>query len=164
MKCDLCRDRTAVVFVQQVSKEGSLELHLCEICAKEQGFSTTDNKIDITLGGLFSNLFEKKIPIEINKVVSCQICGTTFAEIKKNGKVGCSTCYQQFRSEIISYMRSEGVDISYTGSLPEKLEIFNTSKTDPASLRKELQEAIEREDYELAAYYRDRLRMLGGNS
>lgn len=163
MKCDICQERPAVLFVQQVSKEGSLELHLCEICARERGFSTSENKIDITLGGLFSGLLEKEASVK-GKEAACSACGTVFSEIKKSGKVGCAGCYQQFRTEIISMLRSEGIEFAYSGPLPEKLEAFSTAKTDPENLRKELREAIDREDYELAAYYRDRLKMLGGIS
>lgn len=161
MKCDICRDKTAVIFVQQVSKDGSIELHLCETCAKERGFSTSENKIDITLGGLFSGLLEKDASAG-GKDHACPGCGTVFQDIKKTGKAGCAGCYQHYRSEIITLLRSEGIEFSYTGPLPEKLEAFSTPKTDPENLKKELRDAIEREDYELAAYYRDRLKMLGG--
>jgi protein arginine kinase activator len=161
MKCDICRDRDAVIFVQQVSKGSSIELHLCETCAKERGFSANGNKIDISLGGLFSGI-QEGAKANGGPEYACQTCGFTLADVRKHRRVGCSDCYRQFRAEIISLLRQEGIDPSWSGSLPAKLEAFKTPEPDPESLRKELTRAIEREDYELAAYYRDRLRALGG--
>lgn len=161
MKCDICRDRQAVIFVQQVSRGNSLELHLCELCAKERGYPVNENKIDISLGGLFSGLL--KNPESRTKEPSCPVCLSTFQEIAATKKTGCSDCYRQFRPELISLLRNEGIEASYTGPLPGKLESFNSGSPDPESLKKELQRAIDNEDYELAAYYRDRIRAFGGS-
>ena len=161
MKCDVCRERPAVIFVQQVTKDSSIELHLCEECARERGFSTTGNKIDVSLGGLFSNVLEGASDSS-GKTVSCPVCGFTLADIRRLRKAGCADCYQQFRAEIVSLLRKEGIELSYTGELPAKLEAFRTRTVDIEGLKRELQKAIEREDYEMAAYYRDRLRVAGG--
>lgn len=160
MKCDICRERNAVIFVQQVSKGSSIELHLCEVCAKERGFSATGSKIDISLGGLFSGILDNKGTSDSSDY-ACPVCGFTLADIRKHRRVGCADCYRQFRAEIISILRNEGVDVAWSGSIPEKLESFRALKPDPENLKKELARAIAHEDYELAAYYRDRLRVLG---
>lgn len=160
MKCDMCREGVAVIFVQQISKNSSIELHLCESCAKTRGFSTTENKIDISLGGIFHDMVANPAS-KSAKDAACPVCGFTLQDIRKQLRVGCADCYQHFRGEIVSIMRHEGVEVSYQGPLPARLEAFVTPKADPENLRKELQKAIEREDYELAAYYRDRLKTLG---
>ena len=160
MKCDICRERNAVIFVQQVSKGTSIELHLCEVCAKERGFSADGSKIDISLGGLFSGILEGPKSGD-SAEYACQSCGYTLQDIRKHRRVGCADCYRQFRAEIISLLRQEGIDVAWSGKLPAKLEAFRSLAPDPENLRKELARAIEREDYEMAAYYRDRLRALG---
>ncbi len=157
MKCDVCRERPAVIFVQQVSRGSSIELHLCETCAQERGFSTIENKIDVSLGGLFSDILDGTIDAA-GQVAACTVCGYTLSDIKKHRKAGCADCYRQFGAEIISLLRRDGLELSYTGELPAKLESFQTPPVDPENLRKELQRAIEQENYEMAAYYRDRLR------
>src|SRR5574344_1548814 len=101
MKCDICRERPAVIFVQQVSRESSVELHLCEVCARERGLSTNENRIDISLGGIFSNLAEKSRE-NPESAPQCPVCGCTFQDIRKRRKAGCADCYRQFRAEIIS--------------------------------------------------------------
>jgi protein arginine kinase activator len=160
MKCDICRERNAVIFVQQVSKGSSIELHLCEVCAKERGFSATGSKIDISLGGLFSGILEGAKSGDPGEY-ACPSCGFTLADVRKHRRVGCADCYRQFRAEILSLLRQEGTDVAWSGSLPARLEAFKSLAPDPENLRKELARAIEREDYEMAAYYRDRLRALG---
>ncbi|HNY20727.1 MAG TPA: UvrB/UvrC motif-containing protein [Treponemataceae bacterium] len=160
MKCDICGERPAVIFIQQVSKDSTLELHLCEQCAKERGVSTSDSRVDISLGNIFSGLMDGNQKGDGNTSV-CPSCGISVMEIRKNHRAGCAECYSHFRSEIVSGLRSEGVTLSYEGTLPAKLESFNQEKNDPGYLRKELQQAIESENYELAAYYRDRLKAFG---
>jgi len=159
MKCDVCRERPAVIFVQQVSRGSSIELHLCEVCARERGFSTTENKIDVSLGGLFSDILDGTVDAA-GRVASCPVCGYTLSDIKKHHRTGCADCYRHFRAEIISILRQDGLELSYTGELPSKLESFRTPAVDPENLRKELARAIEQEDYEMAAWYRDRLRSI----
>ena len=162
MKCDICRERPAVIFVQQVSKGISIELHLCEKCAKERGFSTTGNKIDISLGSLFSEILENADG-KTAKTGACPNCGCTITDIRKNHKAGCAECYAYFTGDIISILRSEGVELSYTGEFPVTPENFRV-RQDTENIEKELQRAVEHEDYELAAYYRDRLKSLGEDS
>lgn len=160
MKCDICQDRPAVIFVQQVSRDGSIELHLCEICAKDRGFATSENRMDISLGGLLSGILENP-SITDSTSQACPVCGMTVFEIKKQHRVGCTDCYRHFRGEIISLLRKEGFELSYAGPLPATAQKISSPTIDPENLKKELKKAIEKEDYEMAAYYRDRIKTFG---
>lgn len=163
MKCDICRERPAVIFVQQVTRGSSVELHLCEQCAKERGYKTQGNSIDISLGGLFAGALAGSERLR-ETVRACPECGTALEDLRKTRRAGCASCYREFGAEIVSIMRNEGYALGYDGPLPKKLEAFQATPSDSASLKKELQKAIEAEDYELAAYYRDRIRSIGGAS
>lgn len=160
MKCDNCGERPAVIFVQQVSRETTIELHLCEQCAAQRGLSTGTNKIDISLGGLFSNILEGTQDGS-RDTRTCPFCGRTAAQIHKLKKAGCPECFASFRSEIVALMRSEGIDVAWNGTLPGAPEGTRTASINRDDLKRELQRAIDNEDYEMAAYYRDRLRSLG---
>ncbi len=160
MKCDICHDRTAVIFVQQVSRGNSVELHLCEQCAKERGFSTDANRVDISLGGIFSGLSESGQE-DRETGPACPTCGCTLQSIKRTRRVGCADCYARFRAEIVTILRQEGIETA-TPVLPtDSRERPLQEGVDASTLRRELQRAIDQENYELAAYYRDRLRSLG---
>lgn len=160
MKCDICHERTAVIFVQQVSRGNSVELHLCEQCARERGFSTDANRVDISLGGLFSGLAEGRVEEHETGPV-CPTCGCSLQAIKRSRRVGCADCYVRFRAEIVAILRQEGIETSMPSVAEASRERALSDVPDAGTLRRELQRAIEQENYELAAYYRDRLRSLG---
>ncbi|MDR1748560.1 MAG: DNA helicase UvrBC [Spirochaetaceae bacterium] len=162
MKCDVCGIRDAVLFIQQVSESSSVEIHLCTVCARERGISTGDDKnqkIEVSLGGILSGLFNGKEPSDDQKR-SCPSCGQTLQDIRKKLTAGCPECYTVFRAEILGLLRSSGAEPSYTGSLPRKLAHFQSRLTDRMALQNRLQMAISAENYEMAALYRDRLRIL----
>ncbi len=163
MKCDACGEKPAVIFVQQVSRENTVELHLCEACAAKRGLSTTGNKIDISLGGLFTNILDGDSTETVSKK-SCPVCLSTLNLIRRQKKAGCAECYRFFRTEILSVLRAEGIEMHYTGALPHRPDNFRSVAVDREMLKRELQRAIDTEDYELAAYYRDRLRSQQGGS
>ncbi len=160
MKCDICHDRTAVIFVQQVSRGNSVELHLCEQCAKERGFSTDANRVDISLGGIFSGLSESRQGEEEAGPV-CPACGCSLQSIKRTRRVGCADCYSRFKAEIVAILRQEGIEAAMPATQGEPRERAFPETADAGTLKRELQRAIDQENYELAAYYRDRLRSLG---
>jgi len=163
MKCDICRERIAVIFVQQVSRDSTIELHLCEQCAKERGLSSTENRIDISLGGVFSELFEKKHSKKSGDEI-CPSCGCSFADIKKIRKTGCARCYSLFKTGIVSLLRQEGIESAWQGTTQSQAETEVSAPIDIDSLKRELKKAVTEENYELAAYYRDRIKSFSGGT
>jgi protein arginine kinase activator len=57
-----------------------------------------------------------------------------------------------------------GITKNYTGTLPNRLENFKSSLNDRVVLQEKLQKAIQEENYEKAAVYRDKLKMLDNQS
>ena len=161
MKCDMCKENDAVIFVRQVSNSSIKELYLCASCAEKKGIKENNSKGDFNLSGLLGNLLDNKNN-EKNKV--CPACGRKFLHIQKEKSVGCSECYNVFKNEIIEILKGFGVTKSYSGSLPNRLENFKSTLTDRAILQQKLQNAIQEENYEKAAIYRDKLKMLDTQS
>ncbi len=160
MKCDICHDRPAVIFVQQVSRGNSVELHLCEQCAQERGFATDANRVDISLGGIFSGLADGRDGAKETGPI-CPTCGCSLQAIKRTKRVGCADCYARFTAEIVTLLRQEGIEASMPVASTDSRDGELAKTVDAGALRRELQRAINQENYELAAYYRDRLRSLG---
>ncbi len=175
MKCDICREQQAVFFV----RTSSSELHLCESCAKKQGYHFSSRK---TGGGESSliDIFAGILSTESNSVHACPNCGILRSEIRRTGRAGCACCYTQFSTDVASLRREEGGLLAYTGSLPESYGAASVEDSGkrPASgvdagessraaeikfLQDELRLSVGREDYEKAAYLRDRLKELEGN-
>lgn len=161
MKCDVCKIRDAVVFVRQVTAHSTVELHLCPECAKAKGIAPNGNQLEMSLSGILSGLLDNQKNLtsqESNKV--CSVCGLSLQEIRKQKKVGCAECYSNFKNEISDLLESEGIAGPYTGSMPNRLTHFKSVLTDRMMLQKKLEEAIATEDYERAALFRDRLKVL----
>lgn len=159
MKCDICHDKEAIVFIRQVQGSAVNELHLCTDCARNRGFSANESKIEMSLGNLLSGLVDTTLN-QNAKNRACTVCGHLLKDIIENKRAGCPECYVHFNKEILSKLRSEGIEGEYTGSLPKQLASFKSSLTDRMMLQSKLEKAINEEDYEKAAVYRDRLRVL----
>lgn len=157
MLCDVCKINEAIMFVRQISKNKITEFHLCKECGLKKGF-TTDKKNEFSLENLLSGVVDS----DTDKV--CYVCGTSFRYIKENKKVGCAECYNCFEKEITFILHSMGIKDFYTGSMPHKIKYFKSTLTDRILLQQKLDKAIEEEDYEKAALYRDRLKILNKSS
>ncbi len=162
MKCDICHDKEAIVLIRQVNGSSVHELHLCSDCARTRGFSANESKIEMSLGNLLSGLVDTTLQ-QNSKNRVCSVCGYVLKDIIENKKAGCPECYTQFKKEIVSLLHSDGIEGEYTGSLPRQLAYFKSSLTDRMMLQSKLEKAISEEDYEKAAVYRDRLRVLEKN-
>lgn len=159
MKCDICHDKEAIVFIRQVNGSAVNELHLCSDCARIRGFSSNEAKIEMSLGNLLSGLVDSSLH-QNSKNRACTVCGHLLKDLIENKRAGCPECYVHFNKEILAQLRSDGIQGDYTGSLPKQLAYFKSSLTDRMMLQSKLEKAINEEDYEKAAVYRDRLRIL----
>ena len=91
----------------------------------------------------------------------CPSCGTTGDEFLRTGFVGCSDCYKEFAPIIMPVIRRmQGGDVSHVGKVPSGVE--NSVSTEYDRLKKELEKAVELEEYEQASIIRDRMRQLKG--
>ena len=154
MVCDVCKEREAIVVVQQISNNQKKEIHLCMICATEKGLIPTQENIGKTIGNLFT---KKEVPAD-NRI--CPVCGFKISKMKMDYSVGCPECYSVFSSDIQDFFKGNKITESYTGRMTERLANFRSVLTDRLLLQSKLEKSIEQEDYEKAAIYRDRLKAL----
>ena len=88
------------------------------------------------------------------------MCGTKLGDIRKTGKTGCPECYAIFKNEIRKSLENNGVKGVFKGTMPARLSTVHSVLNDRVILQNKLNDAIEREDYEKAAMYRDYLKAL----
>lgn len=151
MKCDICKTREAVMMIQQRHGKEKQELHLCAACARERGIESHSDHIESTIQRLMKDFTE---------VHPCSVCGTTLEDIRKQRRVGCPNCYKQFGNEIQLLLKRKAPQGEYTGSVPRRLTFGRGLLEDRALLQSKLDAAVQNEDYEKAAVYRDRIRSL----
>ncbi len=164
MLCDFCREREAVIFLEQMTSTGQKrKINMCAECAMERGISPDTKNIESSIGDLFKELatITKKLQKENSRM--CPVCGSSIGEIKKSGKVGCPECYSIFKDDIHQYLVGKGVKGVYTGTMPARLASMRSVLNDRIILQNKLSAAIQNEEYEKAAMYRDYLRALEKN-
>jgi protein arginine kinase activator len=158
MKCDACGDKEATVFLTQIVEGNMHKVNLCEACSKEKGVNDpTGFALTDVLLGLGS---EKEIDAPGAPKTKCKVCGFTFADLKKTGRLGCSACYDVFAGHLESMLKNMHKGILHTGKVPARLAELRQLDSRIQNLRSSLDEAVATEQYELAANLRDQIRQI----
>lgn len=171
MKCDICKVREAVFFVQEVNKDTSIELHYCEECAAKKGLLLNKNSSENTIKTVMAKIADS-FGNSNNTVRVCRFCGTTETSVIKTGKVGCSYCYTVF-ANLIRKDSQDNKKIRPAGNNSEEntpetaIEFQKIKDTVMAGkieiLQKKLDDAVNAENYEEAAVLRDKINELKKN-
>ncbi|HEX7511673.1 MAG TPA: UvrB/UvrC motif-containing protein [Chitinivibrionales bacterium] len=154
--CEDCGANHATVHVTHIEGENTIVSHLCDECAKKRGIS-----ISITLQdpALEEPALSPKNIVEESGV--CSACKLPFSEFKTHGRLGCEQCYKSFEKEIDEVLKQLSGSVVHKGKpCPKKFPV-STDVKDIARLKKELDEAVKKEDFERAAALRDAIHALG---
>jgi len=96
------------------------------------------------------------------KATACPECGMTYDEFRKVGRLGCSTCYKAFAKPLKRLLkRIHGAD-QHVGRVPGQAATATEDEVDTEvsaveTLRADLVQAVEDEEYERAAKLRDEI-------
>jgi hypothetical protein len=111
----------------------------------------------------FSGFFGLPSQKALHGEKKCPVCNASYHEIASSGKVGCAQCYDTFAEELSRSIQSIHGTTSHTGAIPSRQRAKQERTQVIARLKKELQDAISREDYESAARLRDEIRGMEQN-
>lgn len=169
MLCQNCKVNNATNHIHSVVNGVVSDKYLCSKCAALlQSNQFSDDSIFSMLSSFLNDGVEAKVKSQTAK--RCECCNMSFAEISKTGRVGCGNCYKTFGKELMpTLVRIHGrsthvgkgvqtVDV-ITDKAPNSQE---TAENKVDTLKKELQKAIETEEYERAAELRDEIRRAEG--
>ena len=160
MKCEICGLKDAVIHIRQMQKDLVHELHICEDCAQEKGL-IREEESELPIANLLSGLLEGKDMSGAPDVKdACPRCGLKASEFRKQGKLGCPECFKAFEKDVRAIISQMAARPRHTGRVPAAMMIEQASGSRGEGLREELREAVEKEEYELAARIRDRLKEL----
>lgn len=154
--CQCCGKNPATIHITDIKDETKRELHICESCATEQGIGTgaaivPDVLVDLIQGGMGQ--------VEPAVTLLCPHCGVTFDDFRTKGRFGCPRDYEVFEEALNPLLDKIHGSHRHTGRLPRGRRTVDTDLADRLlRLRRELQEAIRKEDYENAARIRDTIR------
>lgn len=190
MLCERCKIREANIQYTEVINGVRTEHNFCAQCAKELDFGPYSAIFDsdFPLGKLLSGLMgvgEDREEPKTHQVI-CPTCRTSYGEFIKNSRFGCPDCYGVFDLLISDNIKQlQGSDI-HKGKRPKyhrkaDRQLFDDQKAEETAademtsgqeetgmnvqekirlLDAKLHEALAREEYEMAAQFRDQIRAL----
>ena len=157
--CQHC-NKSKTVHVTEIKNGQKIEKHLCKDCPQvNEGMANTSHQ---PIDQLLSNfVMSQSKPAKQAK--QCQACEMTWAAFKQGGLLGCEHDYDVFTGELEPLLKRahEGAT-HHTGKVPARRGEGQVRAKRPSlgKLRRQLQEAVEAEDYEKAAALRDQLSTL----
>ena len=89
--------------------------------------------------------------------ISCSGCGITLSEFRDIGRLGCPSCYEEFRTELKPLLENIHEELVHTGKRPTRTAASFNDQSRVLQLRNLQREAIRQEDYETAARLRDEI-------
>lgn len=156
--CQRCGKARATVHITDTVPQ-KRELHLCEECAEKEGVIIKHQHQ--STNAMLKEFIKQKTGLASAEDLCCPKCGMTFREFQSKGLLGCPNDYREFRAVLLPLIeRAHGGATSHAGKLPPEADGTTRRQAGLLRLRRELQDAIEQENYELAARVRDQIRSL----
>ncbi len=169
--CESCGIQPATVHVAKVEDGKIVTSDLCQSCAAELGREAAGNALVFAvplgvgqvLGGLLGVDQPQAPPVadEAPDIV-CGVCGTTAADVREHGLLGCAACYDAFGPYLDESAEADPGEIRcHLGKLPARGPEGAGARREVLRLQRMLRELVESERFEEAAGVRDRLAELG---
>ncbi len=99
MLCQYCKKNPVTVSYTENINGKKSEFRLCSEC-----YLKICGEADEKLKDVFSFFDMPK-----RRVKSCAVCGTTYADYERTGLLGCASCYDMFKDELIpSVLKIQG--------------------------------------------------------
>ena len=157
MQCQKCKQQSATIHLTEIHNGKRQETHLCPICAEEEGLAV---KNQVPLNELLSTLLAAQsqtqdpqaVDPQTTKDLLCESCGTTFNQFRKEGSLCCPDDYEAFEKPLkLILENAQNGNTEHVGKVPSSLPGDQQAQYQLAQLRKQLDEAVRMENYELAA-------------
>jgi protein arginine kinase activator len=163
MKCQQC-ERPATFHITELEGGKHAELHLCEEHARQyltQG-ETESGAAPTLAGALAQQLAVGQTAEELARLDqrACPVCGITFYEFRNQGRLGCPHDYVFFEKELEPLIANIHGETTHKGKKPKRGAGGTLQRTELIRMRREMKEAVVREEYEKAKELRDEIKRL----
>jgi len=157
--CQICKQAPATISVTQIFNGEKKHLKLCEKCAAAKGglhsLSDLSAFFEKALSGILG--LAADLPEKHGTEIECPGCHLTLSRFEREGLLGCPQCYETFKDELAILLRRMHGSNKHIGTQPQHLRLPQ-QKAELEKLRRQLRQAVETEEYELAAKYRDMIK------
>ena len=168
-QCSFCRKNPASIFVENSALVPNQKCSICFSCAKIRGFSPTSSVVakQRKRGPRYSKqeeVFFRKVFREYELIKSCissqecPECHTKDFFVRIYQILPCPQCYKTFSSLIDDILLPYNLHykVTYSEDIEEKKSGYLKTY-----LQNKMQECAEKEDFESACIYRDKIQNLG---
>ncbi len=163
MKCQKC-DKPATFHITDLVDGEPNELHLCEECAHQflAPSASEAESMPAVAGFLAQHLAVGETAEQLARLDqrSCSVCGITFLEFRKQGRLGCPHDYIGFAEELEPLLMNIHGETKHMGKVPKFCARGAEQQTQLIRLRREMRDAIAAEEYEVASKLRDEIRTI----
>ena len=159
MKCQFC-EKPATFHITELTEPGGPQvMHLCEEHARVHLQKEASSPAVSIAGALAKHMHLKQSKQEIEELdqKECPVCGISFFEFRNTGRLGCPYDYSHFEADLQPLLTNIHDALEHCGKHPRRAAASANSQAQMIQLRREMEEAVEREDYERASEIRDEL-------
>lgn len=162
MKCQHCEKPATFHITELTEPTGPQILHLCEEHARTYLSKDSSSPAASVAGVLAKQLKLSQTADELAKLdqTECPVCGITFFDFRNAGRLGCPYDYTAFEKDLIPLMVNIHDAKEHRGKRPKRMVPSVDRQAESIRLRREMEQAVDREDYERASEIRDSLRKL----
>ncbi len=160
MKCQHCEKPATFHITELTEPSGPVMVHLCEEHARVYlSQEAGDSPTNALAGMLAKQLKLEQTAEQLAKLdrKTCPICGITFAEFRQAGRLGCAYDYVFFQADLEPLLLSIHGSKTHKGKRPTRRTGSPDWQHKLIQLRREMQQAIAKEEYEKAGELRDRI-------
>ncbi len=158
MLCQKCKKNQANTYVKRIINGNLKEYHLCNECANDIGYDNMFSSIVPSFSNILEGLFNMPSSNSIASVTRCKLCGSSVGDIINSGKIGCANCYTTFKRELMPSIKKMHGNTIHCGKGASSKSDNNSISLD--SLKNDLKQAIEMQEFEKAATLRDQIKEL----
>lgn len=162
MICEKCNLNQARINIVKIINGKKTSMNLCEQCAQLYENILIDNignkNVDDFIMSIYEAIYDPAHDYE--HTLQCNVCGLTLEGFKNTGRLGCDNCYHTFRTQLdVVLEKVQGKNI-HIGKIPKRTGGVIEIKKQILNLKKELNEKVEKEEFEEAATIRDEIKRL----
>ncbi len=158
MKCQHCEKPATFHITELTEPNGPSVLHLCEEHA------STFLSAGTTPASALSSMLSSQLKIQsaadeltTGDKKTCPICGISFADFRKGGRLGCAYDYVAFEKLLLPLLENIHGSLQHCGKVPTNQSGSPERQFRLMQLKNEMKEAVGKEDYETASRLRDKI-------
>lgn len=164
MKCQYCEKPATFHITELTEPSGPEVVHLCEEHARVYLQKDSYTAAASIAGALAKqlNLGQTKQELEKLDQKECPVCGISFREFRNSGRLGCPYDYTHFEDDLQPLLKNVHDANEHVGKRPKRATTNADLQAQMIQLRREMDEAVEQENYERASEIRDELKRMEG--